>query len=171
MSLDPATPVTLELQLTPRTSPTVAALRVGLDATDVAIVQPVNPLLAIAVLPAGGRSFPQWSEAGSFATLDFRRSVSNYPNPFDAGRQTTTFVYYLPRPGRVTLRIYTARGERVVTIVDGAAHPAGLQQGDVWDGRNGAGTTVVNGAYLATLEVRYDDGTSDRVIRTVGVVR
>jgi hypothetical protein len=168
LSLDPATPVTLELQLTPRTSPTVAALRVGLDATDVAIVQPVNPLLAIAVLPAGGRSFPQWSEAGSFATLDFRRSVSNYPNPFAAGRQTTTFVYYLPRPGRVTLRIYTARGERVVTIVDGAAHPAGLQQGDVWDGRNGAGTTVVNGAYLATLEVRYDDGTSDRVIRTVG---
>jgi hypothetical protein len=171
LSLDPATPLTLELQLTPRTNPTVPALRVGLDAAGIAIVQPVNPLLAVAVLPAGGRSFTQWSAAGSFATLDFRRSVSNYPNPFAAGRQVTTFVYYLPRPGRVTLRIYTARGERVVTLADGAAHPSGLQQRDVWDGRNGAGTAVVNGAYLATLEVRYDDGSSDRVLRSVGVVR
>ena len=47
----------------------------------------------------------------------------------------------------------------------------GLHQTQVWDGRNGRGVIVLNGVYVAELEARFEDGTSERVFRKVGVVR
>jgi hypothetical protein len=42
---------------------------------------------------------------------------------------------------------------------------------DRWDGRNGAGSIVLNGVYLAELVVQFDDGSSRRLLRKVAVVR
>jgi flagellar hook assembly protein FlgD len=108
---------------------------------------------------------------GSFSGLALKDSYSNFPNPFAAGREPTRFVFYLRSPGRVSLRLWTAHGEVVRTVLDGRAFGSGLQQDIQWDGRNGNGSPVVNGAYLAELQVHYDDGTSERVLRKVAVVR
>ena len=94
-----------------------------------------------------------------------------FPNPFAAGREVTTFVYALQRAGAVTLRIYTPRGERVITLLEGEPRPAGLHQWDRWDGRNGRGFVVRNGVYIAELSVRFDDGKQERVREKVAVVR
>jgi hypothetical protein len=46
-----------------------------------------------------------------------------------------------------------------------------MNQSDLWDGRNGNGSVVRNGVYIAELTVSYDDGSRDRVRRKVAVVR
>jgi len=123
------------------------------------------------VQAADGLTFPFWTSTGNFSAVSLEESWSNFPNPFAAGRQQTTFAFYLPQSGRVTLKLWTARGKAVRTLLDAAALPAGLHQDRAWDGRNGRGETVTNGVYLAEIAVTYDDGTTARSLRKVAVVR
>ena len=59
----------------------------------------------------------------------------------------------------------------MITLLDGVWRAAGMHQDDRWDGKNGAGRTVRNGVYIAELTVHYDDGSSERALRKVAVVR
>jgi hypothetical protein len=161
----------LEVSVFPRAADPVGRFRFGWDAADIGVVQPASALLSVAVLAAAGASFPMWTGAASWASASFEESVMNFPNPFAAGRDATTFAFLMPGPGRATLRIWTARGEPVITLLDAASLPAGLRQSDRWDGRNGRGDVVTNGVYVAELDVRLDDGRSERVLRRVAVVR
>ena len=86
-------------------------------------------------------------------------------------REQTAFVFALPRDGQVSLRLMTPRGETVLQVLDKAPLAAGLHQDVMWDGRNGRGTTVLNGVYIAELSVRFADGTTERHLRKVAVVR
>jgi hypothetical protein len=164
-------PVNLELRFATRVGVSAAALRIGLAATDVAVVPPAGGALTVSVHPAAGQTFPLWTEIGNFSDASLAGSWSNFPNPFAGGRERTTFSYWLRATATVTLRLWTLRNEAIVTLVDGVARPAGLQQVDLWDGRNGRGDVVRNGVYVAELTVRYDDGSQDRVLRKVAVVR
>ena len=58
-----------------------------------------------------------------------------------------------------------------VAVLDSAPRSAGMQSGDRWDGRNGAGLVVRNGVYVAELTAVYADGRTERSIRKVAVVR
>jgi len=167
----PQTPITLELRFVARAPALAPGLRLGFVAADVGVIQPTNPLLAIGVVAPAGRSFPLWTEFGSFTVASLEQSYSNFPNPFAAGREPTRFAYYLPTTGRVTLRIWTPRGERVTTLLDDVARGQGLNQDDAWDGRNGQGDVVANGVYVAEMVVRLDGGDSRRLLRKVAVVR
>ena len=167
--LSPGEPVDLELRALFAASR--GSVRFGIDETDVGVVQPESEFLAVSVQAAEAQSFPLWTLAGSFSPANLEESYSNFPNPFAAGREQTTFAYYLRNDARVTLRIWTARGDEVRTVLDGAVRPAGLHQDDRWDGRNGRGHAVFNGVYLAEIEVRYDDGGRDRLLRKVAVLR
>jgi len=171
LTLDPETSLTLDMSFEPATGTVAGGFRLGLDAGDVGVLQPGGVLLGISVVPVPGQSFPLWTESGSVAETSLEGSYANFPNPFAAGIEPTSFVYYLPDPGRVTLRIWTARGEKVVTLLDGVSRPAGLQDTDRWDGRNGGGSYVLNGVYVAELVVHFDDGSSRRLLRKVAVVR
>ena len=71
----------------------------------------------------------------------------------------------------MSLAIWTPRGERVVGLLDRAERAAGLHQRDRWDGRNGRGVTCMSGVYVAELTVELDDGTRERLLRTLAVVR
>lgn len=161
----------LELLVRPQASDPATRFRLGWRSDGIGVVQPSSALLAVAVLADPGASFPMWTEAAAFASGDLAASYQNFPNPFAAGRDATTFAWLMPGPGRVTLRIRTPRGEPVVTLLDGAALPAGLRQSDRWDGRNGRGEVVANGVYVAELEVTLDAGGHERVLRKVAVVR
>jgi hypothetical protein len=171
LSIQPGKTEILELRATLSTTVTAPSLRLGFDRADVGVLQPGGAALAIALVPASGQAFPLWTEAGNFGSLSLEKSYANFPNPFAAGREQTAFVYYLPESGRVTLRIWTLRGDEVATVIRSGPRPAGLHQEDHWDGRNGSGETVLNGVYLAELVVAFDDGTSKRLLRKVAVVR
>ncbi len=77
----------------------------------------------------------------------------NYPNPFNP---VTKIAFDLPEPARVNLRLYTAAGRLVRTLVDGVAMGAG-PHAQAWDGRDDGGRVLASGVYFCMLEV---DGVS-----------
>ena len=154
-----------------RERPGAGRVRLGLDRPDVGVVQTAGALLAVAVLPGNGQSFRCGRRPEASHHPRPERELRNFPNPFAAGRQVTAFSYYLRTGGRVSLRILTPRGVRVATLLDGVSRGPGLHQDDRWNGRNGTGSVVLNGIYVAELAVSYDDGSSERHVRKVAVVR
>lgn len=171
LSIAPGNPVEIELRATFRDETSATNLRIGLTAADIGVVQPQSALLSVSVTAENGQSFPFWTETGNFTPRSLADSYSNFPNPFAAGRAETSFAFYLPAQGRVSLKIFTARGESVVTLLQESPLGAGLHQSSTWDGRNGRGQVVVNGVYLAELSVVFDDGSAERILRKVAVVR
>ena len=170
LSVEPEQPLNLEIraELRPGTS---GGLRLGIDAGDVQVEQPDNPLLAIDVQALEGSVFPLWSLQGNFSPTDLAASYSNFPNPFAAGRAETTFTYFLAGEARVGLKVWSARGELVRVIVRDVLRESGIQQDDRWDGRNGRGLAVQSGVYLAELVVDYSEGGRHRLLRKVAVLR
>lgn len=166
-----AAAVEVELRLVPRRGTAATRFRLGLDRGDIGVVQPQSSLLSIAVEAAAGSAFPFWTDYAAVVDGALSASYANFPNPFAAGREPTTFVYALERPSRVSLRIWTLRGELVRTLLDGDALGSGLRQSEQWDGRNGAGRLVANGVYVAELIVEPDGGPGERLLRKVAVVR
>ena len=128
-------------------------------------------LVMVRVEPAEGEFFPYWTEIGSFSGASLAESYSNFPNPFAAGREQTTFVFSLDQPATVSLRLLTAHARPVQTLISDEFRPAGLYQEDKWDGRNGNGVVIQNGVYVAELTVVYQDGTKERQMRKVAIVR
>ena len=145
--------IDLEVWVTPRPA-AASGLRLGLRPGDVACLQ-TDGATPVPVRAAEGASLPFWTEASGLAAQDLAASYINFPNPFAAGRQSTRFAFQLPGDGRVSLRIWTARGDPVVTLLDDHGLAAGLHQDLAWDGRNGRGTPVRNGVYLAELRVEF----------------
>jgi hypothetical protein len=81
-------------------------------------------------------------------------NVHNYRNPFQG---QTRFIFSLPKDGRVTLEIYNRAGERVRTLLSGAAYVFGVHTYP-WDGRNGAGRDLAPGTYIYIMDFVSDDG-------------
>jgi hypothetical protein len=101
-----------------------------------------------------------------------RGSFTNYPNPFAAGRELTTFAFYLRDHAEVRLRLFTGFGRLVKTLDPGTPRPGGRVHEDIhWDGTDERGTRVQNGAYFAVLDVRYSDGAEEQAVRKVAVLR
>jgi hypothetical protein len=70
--------------------------------------------------------------------------------------QPTEIRYNLPSDADVDIYIYTATGEEVRHLHFNAGANggrAGLNAGIFWDGRNGNGDMVLNGVYMAYIEV------------------
>jgi hypothetical protein len=171
LDIDAGEVVPIELRIVPQPVPSAKAFRLGIDAAGIGVVQPGSALLTVRVSPEAGFAFPSWTETGSFTPASLEESWSNFPNPFAAGREATSFVYYLATDAQVTLRLWTPNGDGVATLLDRAARGPGLHQDERWDGRNGRGDVVRNGVYVAELIVTYADGSTERTRRKVAVVR
>lgn len=161
----------VELRATLREDSDVEGLRLGLDAQGVGVLQPASSVLSILVLAQEGSSFPFWTQSGNFSESTLKDSWANFPNPFAAGREQTTFAFYLPQSGQVSMHLWSVRGRKVATLLDNVPHVAGLHQDTTWDGRNDRGEIVVNGVYLAEIAVTFADGSSERHLRKAAVVR
>ena len=72
----------------------------------------------------------------------------NYPNPFNP---MTTFSYNLPESGDVSLKIYTALGQEISTLVN-KRQLAGTYKVS-WDGKNIYGKKVASGVYFSKIMV------------------
>ncbi len=83
----------------------------------------------------------------------------NYPNPFNP---STTIPLRLAQAGSVDLSIYSADG-RLVRRLHAGSLPAGEHR-IVWDGRNGKGSSVASGVYVARLSAAGGAVASRRMV-------
>jgi hypothetical protein len=162
--------VEVVISVTGRTGSDADGLSLGLLQDDVLCVQP-GSTTAVEVRPAAGQAFPFWTAAAGLGAAALADSYINFPNPFAAGRAETRFAFNLAEPATVSLKIWTPRGESVITLLSDESLGDGLYQDLAWDGRNGRGQAVRNGVYLAELKVQYESGASERLLRKVAVVR
>jgi alpha-N-arabinofuranosidase len=75
----------------------------------------------------------------------------NYPNPFNG---STTIRYRLAESGPVTMRIFNARGQEVITLADG--HRSAGEHQLSWDARDGQGREAASGVYFCCLQTDDD---------------
>jgi hypothetical protein len=73
----------------------------------------------------------------------------NYPNPFNP---TTAIFYALPAPSTVTLKVYNALGQEIVTLVD-QTQSAGYHEA-IWNAQNAGGASVSSGIYFYRIEAK-----------------
>jgi hypothetical protein len=100
-------------------------------------------------------------------------TITNYPNPFHPGEAPTTIAYKLSDNARVSLRIFSLTGMLVLDKVypnGSAGGLAGLNE-ITWNGRNGEGTTVSSGGYIAVVEAVRNGETIHVMRRKIAVVR
>lgn len=74
--------------------------------------------------------------------------LANFPNPFNPA---TTITFDLPRPDRISLRIFDVAGRRVRALLVDQERGEGRQQ-FVWRGRDDAGRLVGAGVYFYRVE-------------------
>ena len=79
-------------------------------------------------------------------SLSTNRDVTNRPNPFRAGQESTVILFHPPQSGTATLVIYDIYGTEVWSTQTDA--PASSLAQVVWDGRAGKGHVVANGGYI-----------------------
>lgn len=100
-----------------------------------------------------------------FATADpqgFLDGTYCYPNP---AKTESRIQFYLEKPGNIEVRIYDG-AERLVRIFRQSGMPAGIKDRFAWDVSRAA-----NGVYFALVTASYNDGTSQRKILKVAVLK
>jgi len=105
-------------------------------------------------------------------------NVTNYPNPFSAGKETTKIVYVLTKDCNVEINIYTLTGDLVKRfnfqggVEGGRGIPTGYTNEITWDGRNESGSIVANGIYNCEIIATPLDGSGKvKEIRRIGIVK
>jgi len=85
----------------------------------------------------------------NYAALpDDYKLYQNYPNPFN---NKTKFYYYLPEPGKVSITIYSLKGEQIKSLVK-SEQKDGLDF-TFWNGTNNNNEMVSSGVYLYSMKV------------------
>lgn len=164
--LDPSASLDLVLALDIAGVPTVEDLRLALDTGSLRAVAGTTPL---AVQAVSGFALPYMSPSIHLSSPSLEASLSNYPNPFAAGREQTAITFQLAADARVTVDVYALSGERVARLLDSQPLSAGLHDELRWDGRNGDGEVVRNGTYLLRLVV--DGPAGGKFLRRLAVLR
>jgi len=148
IAVQPFTTLTLRLEIQLTDAPRDATLRLGvisnaaIDAT-----LPLDPTRPVFVAGA----WPILSQAAACGGGEGRLRLSNYPNPFPAGRASTRIAYYLDQSCNVSAVLYTLAGDEVLALARGDFQLPGEHLLE-WNGRTASGGVVVNGVYLLRLE-------------------
>jgi hypothetical protein len=145
-----------------------SSLRLGLSGSAAVLAQHASDPVSVVALARAGESFPMLSGLASVDRGSLE-DLSNYPNPFAAGLESTRIPLLLKSKARVHAALYDSAGSPVARLLEGSDLPPGLRELS-WDGRNGRGEIVRSGVYL--LKVRLEDASGSReALRRIAVVR
>jgi len=90
-----------------------------------------------------------------------------HPNPFNP---QTTFTFSLLAAGEVTLEIFQSSGRLVARVLDEEALRAGGHR-VTWVAQDAAGEPLASGIYLARLHLRAADGSEERAMQKIILVK
>lgn len=168
ISVAPFENTTISLGIALVDKPQSQTLRILIrDNSDFTVIQPSD--LSRPVFVAG--LWPMMSNASSLGGGEGRLRLSNYPNPFAAGRDVTCIAYFLTEASTTTARIYTLNGDRVKSLAESAFQSSGEQR-FIWNGRTETGAAVKNGVYLLRIEsVPVTNGETIIQLRKIAVVK
>lgn len=153
VTIAPDEPHILRIQVNLNPASSRESLRLGVS-TDAEVDCRFLDDVGMQVRPAFGDVFPMFSNEVVITRRSLASSYINYPNPFAAGRQSTSIDYFLESDARVSLKIYNVVGELVRVLVGEETQTgASILRHIPWDGRNGSGQVVLNGLYFAVLEI------------------
>jgi hypothetical protein len=99
--------------------------------------------------------------------------VSNYPNPFKAGAESTSISYLLDANADVKITVYTLFGDMVFTKSISSGQPGavgGMVNNYLWDGKNTKGSVVGNGGYICIVETTVK-GAKKKMVRKIAVAK
>ena len=100
----------------------------------------------------------KWNVLRASVQVGAATSTYAYPNPFSPRQQPVRFHYSTGgAPGSVTLEVFDFGMNRVRTVVRDAQRSGTSEHDEIWDGRNDAGTLVVNGVYFYRVRVNGGD--------------
>jgi len=156
----------LEVQISAH--PESQTLRLGISSNaDVSVTQPSDPSRPVFV----SGTWPILSESAALGGGEGELRLSNYPNPFSAGRTVTRISYFLKQSSTVTARLYTLTGDQVKSLLESEFQTPGEQILE-WNGRTATGSAVKNGIYLLRIEaVAVATGKTITQIRKIAVVK
>ena len=102
------------------------------------------------------------SKGSYYSVKNVSNTITNYPNPFAAGREVTTIEYYLEQDANVTLKIYDLFGNLVYQQEFLIGEVGGKSGTNLisWDGKNGSGEIVSNGGYICCITAKTSSGTT-----------
>ncbi|NTV53058.1 MAG: S8 family serine peptidase [Candidatus Firestonebacteria bacterium] len=95
-------------------------------------------------------------------------TLYNYPNPFNPERETTQIVFLLDLPRGADLAVYDVARALVWKKHYTAAEVVAGKNLKIWDGKNGLGERVANGAYF--MRVTTEDGKKS-ALKGIAVIR
>jgi hypothetical protein len=168
IAVAPFSSMVLQVEVQMADAPRNPTFRLALVSnTDVSATLPQDPSRPVFV--AG--TWPIVSQAAAVGGGEGELKLSNYPNPFAAGRATTRIAYYLAQACNVTATLYTLTGDEVKTLCRGEFQAPG-EHLLAWDGRTSTGSVVVNGVYLLRLDaLPTADGNDIIQLRKIAVVK
>ncbi|MFH1367874.1 MAG: hypothetical protein ABII64_01980 [Elusimicrobiota bacterium] len=93
------------------------------------------------------------SQISIFNTISLPEKAFNYPNPFQAGKDSTNIIFHMPEAGTADIFIYSLYGEKIVEI-----NAVNLGKGSnqiTWDGKDERGLPLFSGAYNCIINKKY----------------
>jgi thermitase len=111
-------------------------------------------------LGAGYHPETGWGKLNFYGALTYQGAAQsgaplkayNWPNPFSPDKDgLTTLTFFLPQAVATTVRLFDAGGDLVKSWDLDASHAFAGMNMIAWDGRNGVGAPVANGAYTLVL--------------------
>ena len=161
--VDPDTIVTMFILADFKPDAKIRNFRTKLD--NIALFD-VDESIPLKLVTSTGEEFLNSSGAVSENQKTLSKDVSKnffiYPNPFGRGstsdQRLGRFNISLDEPSNVKLSIYTLLGELVITKTRENLSGGDYDNEFSWDGRNGNGKRVLNGTYIAVLEIKPVSG-------------
>jgi len=135
-----------------------------IDISDRNLETAISPIL-------DGDSYPLASADISLAAAELENSFTNYPNPFNPGREPTIIGFTLVEDAYIDIEVFTITGEAVKEITMNSFRPADSYTDDDWDGKTDGGLDVISGTYFCRITARYVSGRSESFRRKIAVIR
>lgn len=93
------------------------------------------------------------SQINTFSTIPIPEKAFLYPNPFQAGRESTNIVFSMPENGSAALTIYSEFGEKIFDIwLDNLVSGSNSYS---YDGKDINGKTLFSGTYVCIINKKY----------------